>query len=224
MRILLIEDDSKTAEYLRRSLGAYDHEVTVADDGDSGLLMAAQEAFDVLVIDRMLPGIDGLTLLRTLRMAKIDIPAIFLTALDSINDRVMGLQVGGDDYLVKPFAVGELEARIGALARRQTGNRQQMQMKVGDLELDRITREVKRGGAHIELTPKEFQLLTVLMLYEGQAVTRKILLEKVWNYHFTPSTKIVESHISRLRDKIDSGHSQILIHTCQRGYRIKIHV
>ena len=224
MRILLIEDDPKTAEYLGCGLGAYAHEVVVATDGHTGLLMAAEGAFDVLIIDRMLPGIDGLTLLRTLRMTKISIPALFLTALDSINDRVMGLKAGGDDYLVKPFALGELEARIGALARRQTRNRQQMQMKIGDLELDKITREVRRGGIPIALTPKEFQLLTILMFYEGQAVTRKLLLEKVWNYHFTPGSKIVESHISRLRDKIDSGHSQTLIHTCQRGYRIKIHV
>ncbi|NNM57906.1 response regulator transcription factor [Acidocella sp.] len=223
MRILLIEDDPKTAEYLSRGLGAYDHEIMVAADGHSGLIMAAEGAFDVLIIDRMLPGIDGLTLLRTLRMTKIDVPALFLTALDSINDRVMGLQVGGDDYLVKPFSLAELEARIGALSRRQTSNRQQMQMKVGDLELDRITREVRRDGTAIDLTPKEFKLLTILMLYEGQAVTRKLLLEKVWNYRFTPSTKIVESHISRLRDKIDSGYSQTLIHTCQRGYRIKAH-
>ena len=223
MRILLIEDDPKTAEYLSRGLATYDHEIIVAADGHAGLLMAAEGAFDVLIIDRMLPGIDGLTLLRTLRMTRIDSPALFLTALDSINDRVMGLRAGGDDYLVKPFALAELEARIGALTRRQPGNRQKMQMKVGDLELDRISREVRRGGQAVDLTPKEFQLLTFLMLYEGQAVTRKLLLEKVWNYRFTPSTKIVESHISRLRDKIDGGHSQTLIHTCQRGYRIEAH-
>ncbi|MDE8343469.1 MAG: response regulator transcription factor [Acidocella sp.] len=223
MRILLIEDDPKMADYIRRSLSVYEYEVTVAADGQVGLLMAADEAFDVLIIDRMLPGIDGLTLLRTLRMAKINCPALFLTALDSINDRVMGLRAGGDDYLVKPFVLVELEARLGALVRRQPGNRQKMHFKVGDLELDRLTREVKRGDRIVDLTPKEFQLLAFLMLYEGQAVTRKLLLEKVWNYHFVPGTKIVESHISRLRDKIDSGNVHTLIHTCQRGYRIEGH-
>lgn len=223
MRILLIEDDSKTAEYLSRGLATYDHEIIIAGDGHTGLLMAADGNFDVLIIDRMLPGIDGLSLLRTLRMTRIDVPALFLTALDSINDRVMGLRVGGDDYLVKPFELAELEARIGALARRQQDNRPKMQMKIGNLELDRITREVRRSGQSIDLTTKEFQLLTLLMLYEGQAVTKKFLLEKVWNYHFTPRTKIVEAHISRLRDKIDSGFSQSLIHTCQNGYRIEAH-
>ena len=220
MRILLIEDDLKTAEYLRQGLPNDLYEVLVATDGQSGLLRAAGGSFDLLIIDRMLPGIDGLTLLQTLRTAKIDTPALFLTALDGINDRGLGLNGGGDDYLVKPFVLTELEARLEALDRRRWRSRKKNRLRVVDLELDRISGNVRRGATDIDLTPKEYQLLLQLMLYEGQVLTRNFLLEKVWNYRFMVATRIVESHVSRLRNKIDDDFSQKLIHTHQSGYLI----
>ena len=220
LRILLIEDDSKTAEYLQQGLSGDMYELSVATDGHSGLLCAAEGCFDLLIIDRMLPGVDGLTLLQTLRTAKVDTPALFLTALDGINDRVSGLNAGGDDYLVKPFVLAELEARLEALDRRRWRSRKKNRLQVADLELDRVSGNVRRGTTDIDLTPKEYQLLLQLMLYEDQVLTRKFLLEKVWNYRFTVSTRIVESHVSRLRNKIDDDFSQKLIHTSQNGYLI----
>ena len=220
LRILLIEDDLKTVEYLRQGLPVGLYEVSVATDGQSGLLCASEEGFDILIIDRMLPGIDGLTLLQTLRTAKVDTPALFLTALDGINDRVLGLNAGADDYLVKPFVLAELEARLEALDRRRWRNQKKSRLQVADLELDRVSGKVQRGATHIDLTPKEYQLLLQLMLYENQILTRKFLLEKVWNYRFTVATRIVESHVSRLRSKIDDDFCQKLIHTRKHGYLI----
>ena len=224
MRILLIEDDLNAAEYLRQGLSGDMYDLSVTTDGQSGLLCATEGGFDLLIIDRMLPGIEGLSLLQTLRTAKVDTPALFLTALDSINDRVLGLNAGGDDYLVKPFALEELEARLEALDRRKWRSLKKNRLRVADLELDRVSCNVRRGTANIDLTPKEYQLLFQLMLYEGQVLTRKFLLEKVWNYRFTVSTRIVESHVSRLRNKIDDDFSQKLIHTSQNGYLIGCNV
>ncbi|WP_298222602.1 response regulator transcription factor [Acidocella sp.] len=220
MRILLIEDDSKTAEYLRQGLPEDVYELSVANNGQSGLLSAIEGNFDLLIIDRMLPGLDGLTLLRTLRTAKVDTPALFLTALGGINDRVLGLNAGGDDYIVKPFVLAELEARLEALDRRKWRGHKNIRLCVADLELDRISGRVRRGARDIDLTPKEYQLLLQFMLYEGQVLTRNFLLEKVWNYRFPVATRIVESHVSRLRNKIDDGFTQKLIHTHQNGYLI----
>ena len=196
------------------------YELSVAADGHSGLLCAVEGCFDLLIIDRMLPGVDGLTLLQTLRTAKVDTPALFLTALDGINDRVSGLNSGGDDYLVKPFVLAELEARLEALYRRRWCGQKKIQFRVADLELNRASGRVRRGAIDIHLTPKEHQLLLQLMLYEGQALTRNFLLEKVWNYRFTVATRIVDSHMSRLRNKVDADFSVKLIRTCQSGYSI----
>jgi two-component system OmpR family response regulator len=223
MRILVIEDDAKTAENLRQGLPAEHYDVVIARDGNTGLLSAVQGKFDLLIIDRMLPGVDGLTLLRTLRTAKVDTPALFLTALGGISDRVEGLGAGGDDYLVKPFVLAELEARLEALDRRTLRHRKQhTRLRVADLELNRLTEQVRRGNREIDLTPKEFQLLTQLMLHEGQVLTRNFLLEKVWNYRYSVGTCVVEPHVSRLRKKIDSYAFLKLIHTSQSGYRIGV--
>ena len=223
MRILLIEDDDKTVAYLRRGLAPEGHALSVAMDGCTGLIQAAEGGFDLLIIDRMLPGIDGLALLRTLRTSKIDTPALFLTALGSIDDRVTGLRAGGDDYLVKPFELAELEARICAVARRRHSPIKTTCLRVADLTLDRLSGEVTRGGRVIELTPKEFHLLSFLMLHEGQTVPRRLLLEKVWNYHYETRTSIVQTHISRLRDKIDTDGDRPLIRTVKRGYCMGLH-
>ena len=223
MRILLIEDDPKAAANLKAGLAPEGHEVEVAPDGRAGLLAAASGGFDVLVIDRMLPGLDGLSLLRMLRGANIHTPALFLTALGGLDDRLEGLRAGGDDYLVKPFAMEELAARIAVLARRNAPPKKTTKLQIADLELDRLTRTVSRAGNKIELKPREFELLEYMMLRRGQVVTRTMLLEDVWGFHFVPQTSIVEAHISRLRSKIDSGFSPPLIHTYRgAGYKIDV--
>jgi two-component system, OmpR family, response regulator len=221
MRILLIEDDPKAAAYLCAGLEPEGHAVTVAPDGREGLLTAAAGGFDVLIIDRMLPQLDGLAVLRMLRGANVPTPAMFLTALGGLDDRLEGLRAGGDDYMVKPFALEELAARLVALARRNAVPPKRTQLRIADLELDRLSHTVRRAGRKIELKPREYELLEYLMLRQGQVVTRTMLLEEVWGFHFVPRTTIVEAHISRLRSKIDHGFAPELIHTYRgAGYKI----
>jgi two-component system, OmpR family, response regulator len=217
MRILLVEDDSDTASYVVEGLQKSGHLADHAAGGQDGLLRALGGRYDVLVVDRMLPEIDGLRLVRTLRSVGVDVPVLFLTALGDIEDRVEGLESGGDDYLTKPFAFSELIARINALGRRPRIPPVETVLRVADLEMDLIARRVKRGEGDIELQPREFQLLEYLMRNAGRVVTRAMLLEKVWKFNFDPKTKIVETHISRLRAKVTKANAQELIHTI-RGY------
>ena len=221
MKILLIEDDARTLDFLRAGLEPEGYAISTADDGRQGLIIAASGDFDLLIIDRLLPGLDGVALVRTLRAANIQTPVLFLTALGGIDDRVEGLRAGGDDYLVKPFALAELSARVIALTRRRPLMPKATILKIADLELDRLSRRVTRAGKKIDLKPREFELLEYLMLHEGQVVTRTMLLEAVWDFHFDPITSVVESHISRLRSKLDRGFGQELIQTYRgSGYRI----
>lgn len=221
MRILLIEDDAAIAAYVARGLSETGHICDVLDDGTDGLFQAARETYDVLIVDRMLPGLDGLSLVRALRAAQRKVPVLFLTALGGIDDRVEGLEAGGDDYLTKPFAFAELLARINALARRPPVQEMKTILRVADLELDLMRREVRRGTQAIELLPKEFTLLEVLMRNEGRVVTRTMLLERVWDFHFNPKTSVVETHISRLRSKIDKPFKVALLHTVKNmGYSL----
>ena len=221
MRILLVEDDPETAEYLEEGLRGENHELQVVADGRSGLLRAAGEVWDLLIIDRMLPGLDGLGLVRTLRTSGITTPVLFLTTMGGIDDRVTGLNAGGDDYLVKPFAFAELVARVNALGRRPLGVAAETVLRVADLEMDLLARTVKRGGQLVDLQPREFKLLEYLMRHAGQVVTRTMLLEGVWNFSFDPKTNIVDSHLSRLRSKVDRGHPE-LIHTVRgAGYCVR---
>jgi two-component system OmpR family response regulator len=221
MRILLIEDDSKTAEYVTRGLTEAGHVCDVVRDGRDGLYQATREPYDVLVIDRMLPGLDGLSVIKAVRAARVKIPAIFLTSIGGIDDRVEGLEAGGDDYLVKPFAFSELMARLNALARRPPVTEEKIVLRVADLELDLIKRHVSRAGQVIDLQPREFTLLEVLMRGEGRVLTRTMLLELVWDFHFDPKTSVVETHISRLRSKIDKPFDVQLLHTVRNtGYSL----
>ena len=222
MRILVIEDDDETAAYLVGGLEEEGHTITRAANGRDGLFLAASENFDLLVVDRMLPELDGLSVVKTLRSGKIETPVLFLTTMSGINDRVRGLEAGGDDYLVKPFAFAELVARVNALGRRPRRMATETQFKVADLELDLLSRVVRRAGREIALQPREFRLLEYLMRHAGQVVTRTMLLENVWDYHFDPRTNIVESHLSRLRTKVDKGFSPELIHTVRgAGYCVR---
>ena len=222
MRILVIEDDAETANYLVGGLEEEGHAVTRAGNGRDGLFLAMTETFDLLIVDRMLPELDGLTLVKTLRSARVEAPVLFLTTMAGIDDRVTGLNAGGDDYLVKPFAFSELIARVNALARRPRGTAVETRFKVADLELDLLKRVVKRSGHEIALQPREFRLLEYLMRHAGQVVTRTMLLDNVWNYHFDPRTNVVESHLSRLRTKIDKGFGTELIHTVRgAGYCLR---
>jgi two-component system OmpR family response regulator len=222
MKLLLVEDDRETAAYLKRALNEAGHAVDQAHDGRDGLLLAVGETYDVVVLDRMLPQLDGLAILRTLRAASVKTPVLLLTALDGIDDRVEGLEAGGDDYLVKPFAFAELLARVNALARRPPPQDVQTMLRVADLEMNLLRRTVTRGGQKIDLQPREFQLLEHLMRHAGRVVTRTMLLEAVWDFHFDPKTNIVETHISRLRGKIDRGHAGSLIHTLRgAGYCLR---
>ena len=222
MRILVVEDDSETAGYLTGGLEEEGHAVSWSRAGRDGLFLAMTENFDLLIIDRMLPELDGLTLVKTLRAARIETPILFLTTMSGIDDRVVGLNAGGDDYLVKPFAFSELVARVRALSRRPRGTTVDTQFKVADLELDVVKHVVKRGGQEIQLQPREYRLLEYLMRHAGQVVTRTMLLDNVWNYHFDPKTNVVESHLSRLRTKIDKGFTPELIHTVRgAGYCLR---
>ena len=222
MRILVVEDDSETASYLTGGLEEEGHAVSWSRAGRDGLFLAMSENFDLLIIDRMLPEMDGLTLVKTLRAARIETPILFLTTMAGIDDRVTGLNAGGDDYLVKPFAFSELVARVKALSRRPRGTTVDTSFKVADLELDVVKHVVKRGGQQIQLQPREFRLLEYLMRHAGQVVTRTMLLDNVWNYHFDPKTNVVESHLSRLRTKVDKGFYPELIHTVRgAGYCLR---
>ena len=222
MKILLIEDDKETADYVARGLREHGNVVDVAATGRDGLFLAGGGGHDVLVVDRMLPGLDGLGLVRTLREAGVKAPVLFLTALGGVGDRVRGLEAGGDDYLVKPFAFAELLARLNALARRPPLAEVQTVLRVADLEMDLLKRTVTRGGARVELQPREFQLLEYLMRNIERVVTRTMLLEAVWDFHFDPKTNIVETHVSRLRAKIAQSGGPELIHTVRgAGYVLR---
>ena len=221
MRILLIEDDIEAADYVAQGLRDEGHELHIAPNGRSGLLQASGDDWDLLIIDRMLPGLDGLALTRTLRAADITTPVLFLTALGGIDDRVSGLNAGGDDYLVKPFALAELVARVAALGRRPQRTAPETVLRVGDLEVDLLAREVRRAGQRVELQPREFELLEYLIKHAGQVVTRTMLLEHVWGFHFAPHTNFVESHISRLRSKINNGRPDLIETVRGSGYCLR---
>lgn len=222
MRILLVEDDETTAAYVRRGLAEAGHTVDHAADGQEGLFLASGGGHDVLVVDRMLPKLDGLSLVRALRAAGVRAPAIFLTARAGVGDRVEGLDAGGDDYLAKPFAFAELLARINALGRRPPLQQETTVLRVGDLEMDLLRHSVTRAGQRIALQPREWRLLEFLMRRKGEVVTRTMLLEGVWDFHFDPMTSVVETHISRLRAKIDKGFDRPLIHTVRgAGYTVR---
>ncbi len=221
MRILLIEDDRSVSSYVSRGLTEAGHVCDVLGDGTDGLFQATRESYDVLVVDRMLPGLDGLSIVRALRAAGVKVPVLFLTAQGGIDDRVEGLEAGGDDYLTKPFAFAELLARVNALSRRPPVQDVKTVLRVADLELDMLRRQARRGGQNIDLLPKEFTLLEVLMRNEGRVVTRTMLLERVWDFHFDPKTSVVETHISRLRAKMDKPFEVTLLHTIKNaGYSL----
>jgi two-component system OmpR family response regulator len=223
MRVLVVEDDLQTADYVRDSLVASGWDVDVSGDGDEALTRARQELFDVLIVDRMLPKRDGLSLVSTLRTEAVSTPVLFLTAMGAISDRVAGLEGGGDDYLVKPFSLAELNARVSALARRPAiQTRDTAMLQVGDVTLDRLDRRACIHGRDIELLPLQFKLLEFLMLNEGRVVTRTMLLERVWGLRFDPRTNIVETHISHLRGKIDTpGASSLIVTVRGAGYMIR---
>jgi len=222
MRVLVIEDDIEAGEYLGKGLRESGHTAEVVQDGREGLLQAATGAWDVLIVDRMLPGLDGLSLVRHLRATGIATPVLFLSALGEVDDRVKGLRAGGDDYLVKPYAFSELLARVENLGRRQRAAPVATRLRVADLELDLLTRKVTRAGRTIDLQPREFQLLEALLRHPGQVMTRTMLLETVWDYHFDPQTNVIDVHISRLRQKIDRGFDVPLIHTVRgAGYCLR---
>ncbi len=222
MKILIIEDNPETATYLQNGLWQHHHIVEHANNGRDGLFLAAGETYDLMIIDRMLPGLDGLSIVKTVRSAKILTPILFLTTLGGIDDRVDGLEAGADDYLVKPFAFAELLARINALARRPPMASTDTTLRVADLEVDLLRRTVTRAGRRVDLQPQEFKLLEYLMRKAGHIVTRTMLLENVWEFHFDPQTNVVETHISRLRSKVDRGFEGELIHTVRgSGYVLR---
>ncbi len=226
MKILVIEDDVSAAAYMAKGLEESGHAIDVAHDGKNGLLFAATNDYDILVVDRMLPGLDGLGLVKTLRATGNTTPVLFLSALGQVDNRVEGLRAGGDDYLVKPYAFSELVARIEALTRRGTagdGEPSVTTLRYADLTMDLLARRVERAGKRIDLQPREFKLLEVLLRHAGQVMTRTMLLEKVWDYRFDPQTNIIDVHISRLRQKIDKGHDTALIHTVRgAGYSLRV--
>ena len=221
MRILIVEDDVEAADAMERGLSDGGHDCIRAADGEEGLKAANSGQFDVMIVDRMMPRMDGVTLVETLRRQGDQTPVLFLSALGEINDRVEGLKAGGDDYLVKPYAFAELIARVEALARRRETGSVQTLLRVGDLEMDLIARTVHRQGKEIDLQPREFQLLEFMMRHAGQSVTRTMLLEKVWEYHFDPQTNVIDVHVSRLRSKIDKGFDRPMLQTIRgAGYRL----
>ncbi|HEY7378317.1 MAG TPA: response regulator transcription factor [Steroidobacteraceae bacterium] len=223
MRILVVEDDREVARFIERGLKEAGHAVDLAADGRDGLFLAMSEPYQAIVLDRMLPQVDGLAILRALRGSNIDTPVLILSALGDVDDRVAGLRAGSDDYLIKPFAVSELLARLEVLQRRSSANTAGpvTTLRVADLEMDLLKRSVRRSGNKIDLQPKEFQLLEFLMRHADQVVTRTMLLEGVWDYHFDPRTNVIDVHISNLRAKIDRGATQPLLHTIRgSGYRL----
>jgi two-component system, OmpR family, response regulator len=222
MNVLVIEDDRESADFIGQKLTEAGHQVDIANDGDRGLELARSGTFDALVVDRMLPEKDGLTLMQEYRDAGGASPALFLTALSDVEHRVEGLRAGADDYLSKPFAPAELVARVEALGRRTTAEAPVTTLRAGELEMDLLTRKVHRAGKRIDLQPREFRLLEYLMRHAGQVVTRRMLLEKVWEYHFDPQTNVIDVHISRLRGKIDKDFDEQLLHTVRgAGYRLQ---
>jgi len=222
MRILLIEDDSEAAQFLAKSLKESGHAVELAMDGEAGLAQAEEGPFDVLIVDRMLPRLDGLTVIKTLRARGNRTPVLVLSALGDVDDRVKGLRAGSDDYLTKPYAYTELLARVEALGRRVVPEEQATRYVVADLVLDRLSHRVTRGGEPVVLQPREYRLLEYLMKNAGQVVTRTMLLENVWDYHFDPQTNVIDVHVSRLRGKIDKGFGKPLLHTVRgAGYMIR---
>ncbi len=222
MRLLVVEDDRDAADYLKKALRESGHVAEVARDGEEGLALALDDEFDVLIVDRMLPKRDGLSVVSELRARGKSTPVLILSALGQVDDRVTGLRAGGDDYLAKPYSFSELLARIEALARRIGPQASDTTYKVGDLELDRLAHSVTRGGQNIPLQPREFRLLEYLMRHAGQVVTRTMLLENVWDYHFDPQTNVIDVHVSRLRSKIDKGFDKPLLHTVRgAGYMIR---
>jgi two-component system OmpR family response regulator len=222
MRVLIVEDDREVARNIAKMLGEAGHVADVAHDGEDGLAMAREGAFDVLIVDRMMPRRDGLSMISELRGDGDKTPALVLSALGEVDDRVEGLKAGGDDYLVKPYAPSELMARVDVLARRRDPDSVKTRLEVGDLEMDLLARTVHRAGEAILLQPREFRLLEFLMRHAGQVVTRTMLLEKVWDYHFDPQTNVIDVHISRLRSKIDKPYDVHMLHTVRgAGYRLQ---
>ncbi len=222
MRVLVIEDDAQTAAYMVKGLSESGHNVDHASNGRDGLFLATSGEYDAMVIDRMLPGLDGISVIQALRAANVATPVLILSALSQVDERVTGLKAGADDYLAKPFAFSELLARLDALTRRRSATPADTRLVVGDLEMDLLARAVKRAGKPVELQPREFRLLEYLMRHAGQVVTRTMLLEGVWDYHFDPQTNVIDVHISRLRQKIDKGFATPLLHTRRgEGYSLR---
>jgi two-component system, OmpR family, response regulator len=222
MKILLVEDDREAASYLIQALDEVGHVTHHATDGETGYAMASGMDYDVMIIDRMLPRRDGLSIIESLRAEGDQTPVLILSALGEVDDRVTGLRAGGDDYLTKPYAFSELLARVEVLARRVSPSEAQTVYQVGDLTLERLSRKVERGGETILLQPREFRLLEYLMKHAGQVVTRTMLLENVWDYHFDPQTNVIDVHMSRLRAKIDKGYATPVLHTIRgAGYMVR---
>ena len=223
LKVLVIEDDTEMANFIEKVLEDAGHDVECAHDGTAGLARARASEFDALVVDRMLPEKDGLTLIREFRDAGGTTPALFLSALGDVQNKVQGLKAGAEDYLGKPFVPAELAARVEALGRRQAGEPQVTTLKAGDLEMNLLTRKVTRDGKKIDLQPREFRLLEYLMRHAGQVVTRTMLLEGVWDYHFDPQTNVIDVHVSRLRQKVDKPFPTPLIHTVRNaGYMLRV--
>jgi two-component system OmpR family response regulator len=223
MRFLIVEDDREVARFVVKGLSEAGHSVEHAPDGREGLYRATGESFDAIIVDRMLPGgIDGLSLIETLRRAGNATPVLILSALGQVDERVRGLKAGGDDYLTKPFAFSELQARLEAILRRGSAKAVDTVLRAGDLEFDLLSRTVRRGGRRLDLLPRELRLLEYLLRHAGQVVTRTMLLEAVWDYHFDPQTNVIDVHVSRLRQKIDKGFARPLIHTIRgAGYSLR---
>jgi len=222
-KILLVEDDAETAAYLSKGLGQEGHSVEIAGNGQEGLFRGSDGSFDLIILDRMLPVLDGIAVLKALRAAQVDTPILVLSALASVGDRIDGLESGSDDYLVKPFSFAELLARVNALLRRREArlNAVDHRLTVGDLEIDPLSRSVKRAGKKIELKPREYLLLEYFARNEGRVVTRTMLLEQVWDYHFDPGTNVIDVHVSRLRRKLEDGFERPLLHTVRgAGYML----
>ncbi len=221
MHILLIEDDLEAAAYIQQGLKQHDYTTEHAISGGDGLALALQNQYDLIIVDRMLPVMDGLSIVEKIRDTELGTPILFLSALGEVDERVAGLNAGADDYLAKPFAMNELIARTEALTRRASQNTQVSEYSVADLKLDLLSREVSRADTRIDLQPREFKLLAYLMQNQGQVVSRMMLLENVWDYHFDPQTNIIDVHISRLRSKIDKPFDAPLLHTIRgAGYRL----
>lgn len=224
MKLLVVEDDADVLDYITRGMKELGHGIDRADNGKDGLFLATSETYDAIVMDRMLPGLDGLTIVKTLRGAGNYTPVLILSALGEVDDRVQGLRSGGDDYLVKPFAFAELLARVEILARRQHSNANipETTLQCGDLEMNLLARKVKRQNTEIDLQAREFTLLEYMLRHKGQVVTRTMLLENVWDYHFDPQTNVIDVHVSRLRGKIDKGYDRPIIKTVRgAGYIVE---